>query len=111
MSKKPAADLAVVERPTVTGIDEQCDQVEVDFGILNRRLTPILINAITQTQGTEGATLAITIAYKPGGAQSRSRLAVTGKVTIPGGGFEHEVAIRAGDGDDPNQLVLFTDGM
>ncbi len=108
MSSKKG-ELAAVERPSVTEISDQCDQVESDFGVLSRRLVPILVNAVTQTQGTEGATMTVNVTFKPGGAKSLSRLDVSGKVSIPGGGFTHEVVIQKGAGkSDPNQLVLFT---
>ena len=94
-------------RPSVTSISDQCDQVETDFGVLSRRLVPMLIDGVSKTDGTEGAKISITISFMPGESKSKSLLSVVGKVTIPGGGFEHEVGMR--EGKNGNQLVLFTD--
>ncbi len=86
--------------------EEQLDVIKANVCTLIDRQAPVLIEAVQNTAGIESGKLTIGVEYKPGGGNQRARIQVKGGLSIPGGGFFHECAIKETE-DGGAQLVLF----
>ncbi len=70
-------------------------------------LAPAMISGVESTDGSDTATLTVTIKYHPASSGASARFDVGGKISVPGVGFSHKAAFKdRGENEDP-QLALF----
>lgn len=81
-------------------------QLQEDVALLVERLAPIVFDGADETEGSEKASIKLSIDYNPGGKSSKSRFDVTGKASIPARGFEREAVIHTTRGGE-SQLRMF----
>lgn len=85
------------------------EQAYEDAREVIEQVAPTLIAGVEATEGSERASISLTLTYNPGGERSKARFEVTGKATISAKGFSHEMVIHEARSGE-KQLKMFQVG-
>ncbi len=100
---------AVAELPERKILDREgmIQKATLECGDIIEQLGQTLLDGVARTNATEGAHIQIRIAYNPKGTGGK-KLKVSGGLSVPAKGFEHEVIVKDGEDGDV-QLSMYDD--